>query len=58
MGENSMAITWLAMETTWLALGGPLSLHEWSSHLTTIPGKETLFSICKGGHLPKAIIAC
>ena len=29
-GENSMATTWLAVETPWLALGGPLSLHEWA----------------------------
>jgi len=27
-GENSMAVTWLTVETPWLALGGPLSLHE------------------------------
>ena len=27
-GETSMAITWLAVETPWLALGGPLYLQN------------------------------
>jgi len=40
-GENSMAVTWLAVKTPWLALGEPLSLQNGLSLLTTIPGKET-----------------
>ena len=42
-GETSMAITWLAVETPWLALGGPLYLQNGLSLLTTIPGKEIIF---------------
>jgi len=40
-GENIMGVTWLATETPWLALGGPLPLQNGLSILTTIPGKET-----------------